>query len=304
MGWITPLTEQKTSPRDVELAELAARQRGLVTRSQLAELGVRDSAVAARVRAGRLHRILRGVYAVGHPGLTFEARCLAATLAGGPEAALSHRAATALWGLLPPSPEPFDVTTTQRGRDGAKGIVLHRSRHPPEATTHQGIRVTTIPRTLLDLAATTARRDLERAIREAQAQRLVARDTLLSVVDHHTGRPGALALRTAVGRGEVTRSTLERCFLALIESAGIPRPEVNARVAGLEVDFLWRHHGLVVETDGFASHATHHGFERDREREAALARAGLRMQRFSWRQVTEWPRQVTATLRALLKATG
>lgn len=102
----------------------------------------------------------------------------------------------------------------------------------------------------------------------------------------------------------MTRSTLERCFLALIDSAGIPRPEVNARVAGLEVDFLWRHHGLVVETDGFASHATHHGFERDREREAALARAGLRMQRFSWRQVTQRPLEVTATLRALLKATG
>lgn len=304
MGWITPLTEQKTSPRDVELAELAARQRGLVTRSQLAELGVRDGAIAARVRAGRLHRIHRGVYAVGHPGLTFEARCLAATLAGGPEAALSHRAATALWGLLPPSPEPFDVTTTQRGRQGAKGIVLHRSRHPPEATTHQGIRVTTIPRTLLDLAATTARHDLERAIREAQAQRLVTRDILLAFMDRSPGRPGVPALSKAVGGGEVTRSALERSFLALIDHAGIARPEVNVRVAGLEVDFLWRHERLVVETDGFAAHATHHGFERDREREAVLARAGLRMQRFSWRQVTERPREVTNTLLALVKSAG
>lgn len=295
------LEDQETRPRggDGRLPALAARQHGLITSSQLAALGFAPSAIRARLWAGRLHRVHRGVYAVGHPGLTFEARCLAAVMATGNDGLLSHRAAAALWGLGRPPAEPFDVTTARRTREGSAGIRLHRVRRPPEATKIKGIPVTTVPRTLLDLAATAPASELERAVREAHAVRAVRAGELNAFVDRVANRPGAPALRQALGRSSTTRSALERAFLALCRRAGLEPPEINQIAAGLEVDFVWPDRGIVVETDGAATHATRHGFERDRERDATLARAGMRVLRFCDRQITRRPAEVVETLSAV-----
>lgn len=291
---------KEKGPGGVEgrLAALAGRQHGLVTSRQLTALGVTYAAACKRARAGRLHRIHLGVYAVGHPGLTFEARCLAAVMAAGPCAVLSHRAAAALWQLCRPPAPPFDVITQRRSRHGPEGIRLHRVRGAPQVTRLRGTPVTTVAQTLLDLAATVPRHELERAIREAHAIRAVDREELRRFVRRAGGRPGAPALRDALGLTSATRSVLERRFLALCRRSGLEPPGVNESAAGVEVDFLWESHRLVVEVDGFTTHATRHGFESDREHEARLTQAGLQVLRFSDRQITQRPGEVLATLRA------
>lgn len=282
------------------MAALAARQHGLVTTRQLVTLGFPSSAILRRVRAGRLHLVHRHVYAVGHRGLSFDARCLAAVMAGGAGSALTARAALALWGVLAQPPEPFDVTTVKRSREGAPGIVLHRPRRPPQIASHRGVPVATIPQALLDLAATRPGHELDRAIREAHATGRVNRVWLEMFVEQAAGRPGAPALRRALGLQGNTRSRPERRLLALCRRAGIERPQVNQEVAGLEVDFFWPQHGLVVEADTFATHGTRHAFERDRRRDAILARAGVRVLRFSDLQIDQAQAMVVDTLHAVM----
>lgn len=220
-------------------------------------------------------------------------------MAVGSDAALSHLAAAALWHLLPYPPQPFDVTTARRNLRGPAGVRLHRPRHPPQTTRHRGVPVTTVPQTLLDLAASRPRRELERAIREAHARWLVWPQTLVRFVASAKGRPGAPALREAVGLEGPSRSAFERKFLALCRRQRLPLPLVNTPVAEETVDFFWPAQRLVVETDGYATHSTRDGFEHDRRLDATLARAGIRVQRFSWRQLTERPGEVVSTLQAL-----
>ena len=244
------------------------------------------------------------MYAVGHPVLTVNGRRMAAVLAGGPGAVLSHASAAALWEIRPTSATRIDVTVRSAGgRTKRPGLRIHRTPtlRADEITEHQAIRVTTPARTLLDLAATLPRRALERALDEAEIHELYDLASLDAMARTHAGERGARHLRRALdedGDPTLTDSELEELMLALCEEHGLERPEPQAWVAGLRVDFLFVASRLVVETDGYRYHRTRRAFERDRERDAILARAGYRTLRFTHRQLTREPAMVAATLRS------
>jgi very-short-patch-repair endonuclease len=252
----------------------------------------------------------RGVYAVGHGVLRPEGRWLAAVLACGPGAVLSHRSAAALWDLRPATRPTIDVTAP-RTRVGRPGIDLHLSRclDPHHRTEHKRIPTTTVARTLVDLAGVLETTGIERTWHRAEMLDLIDVQAVQDAMSHRRGRCGVGALRSLLAEqtsGHITRSELEERFLALCRDASLPRPEVNARVdangAVYEVDFLWRAQQLVAETDGWGPHHTRAAFESDRRRDADLLVAGLRVVRFTWRQITREPAAVAATLRALLAA--
>jgi predicted transcriptional regulator of viral defense system len=281
-------------PFDVALGRLAGRQYGVVSLKQLRVLGLSPRGVRSRVTAGTLHRIHRGVYAVGHPVLRPEARLLAAVLACGPGAVVSHRAAADWQGIRPSNRKRIDVTVPRVGRT-RPGIDLHRSGTlaPDDIETVRGIPCTTVGRTLLDLAEIVDKPALARACHEAEVLRVFDLRQIDEVLRRAAGRRGAAALRDVVADYRPdearTRTALERDFLALCEEAGVARPRVNTVIdaAGgtLEVDFAWPDQKLVVEVDGYATHGTRRGFEVDRERDRRLMLAGWRVARFTWRQV-------------------
>ena len=292
------------------LAELAERQHGVVSLADLEAAGLGRAAIAHRVDAGRLHRIHRGVYAVGHRKLTREGRWLAAVLAGGDGALLSGLCAGAHIGLHPSSPWRIDVTVPSRGgRRPSRTIRFHRPCSPvPEAErwVHDAIPVTTVARTLLDLAAILSAPALARAVERAVKLDLFDLRAMEATLARHPTHRGAAPLRAVLDtyRDDVlTRSDLEAIFLALCAAHGIPAPAVNSLVEGYEVDFSWRAQRLVVEADSHRHHGTRAAFERDRTRDARLAVAGFRVVRFTDRQLTREPAEVAATVRALLGAT-
>jgi very-short-patch-repair endonuclease len=267
-------------------------------------------AIDHRLQIGRLHLVHRGVYAVGHAGLAREGRLMAAVLAGREGAVLSHRSAAALWGVGPDRGAAFEITVpvTRRARPG---IVQHHSPiRPDELTTVMRIPVTTVPRTLLDLAAVVDRRQLRRAVDEAEVLRLWDAVSLAEVIERYPGRRGVAALRSVLADGmigaTVTRSELELRFLEFLASARLPAVQANVpldlRGHRIEADFLWPHQHLIVELDGHATHATRAGFERDRERDRLLHTAGWRVIRITWRQLHDDPRAVAHDLRTLLAA--
>jgi hypothetical protein len=222
------------------------------------------------------------VYAVGHPGLSPEGRWLAAVLACGAGAVLSHQSAAALWDLRPTSRAAIDVTAPSRHR--RRGVDLHRSRclAPEQRTERSQIPCTTVARTLVDLAGVLERTGIEGAWRRAEMLALLDVHAVKSALEPSRGRRGAGVIRSLLaesGVDEITRSELEERFLALCDHASLPRPEVNTRIdangANYEVDFLWRAQRLVAETDGWGPHHTRDAFETDRRRDAALLVAGL-----------------------------
>jgi hypothetical protein len=289
---------------DAELARLAGRQHGVVATRQLSALGLARGGVAARARAGRLHRVHRGVYAVGHTVLTVNGRRMAAVLAAGPGAVLSHASAAALWDIRPTSATRIDISVRSAGgRAKRPGLRIHRTPtlQTDEITAHQGIRVTSPARTLLDLASSLPRRALERALDEAEIRDLYDRRALEAVALAHAGEHGARALAEALaqdGDPVLTDSELEEIMLGLCDEQQLERPTPRAWVAGLRVDFLFAASRLVVETDGYRYHRTRRAFERDRERDAILARAGYRTLRFTHRQLTREPALVAETIRS------
>jgi hypothetical protein len=298
-------TESALPPVDGRLAELARRQYGVLARSQLSELGVGPHGIAERVRTGRLHRIHRGVYSLGHTRLRREAYWLAAVLAGGPGAVLSHRSAAALWELRPSTAAAIDVTVpSQHGRRPPRGVRMHRSGRlgDSEVTICDGIRVTTVARTLLDLADVLPQQALKRAVDEAEYQGKLDFASLLAVVEGNPGRRGPLLLALGQDPPELTRSRLEQSFLAFCRRHHLPIPAVGARIEGFEVDFAWPPARLVVETDGLAAHRTRHAMERDRVRDRRLLLAGYRTVRLTVRALRDEPNEVAADLRALLRS--
>jgi hypothetical protein len=269
-----------TTPRDVRLADLARRQHGVVAVGQLRALGFDRDAVARRLQSGRLHRLYRGVYAVGHTVIPREGRWLAAVLACGDGAALSHRSAAALWGIRPSAAARTDVTVSHTsGVRSSARIAVHRSRRPYETLTRDRIRVTTPGQTLADLAMALPRRALEKVVELAEVLRLN-----VAVPENH---PGALRVREAAGHAlpMTTRSPLEDAFLELCDAHGIPRPLVNITVEGYEVDFCWPADRLIVETDGYEHHGARAAFARDRARDAQLTARDWRVVRFTDPQV-------------------
>jgi very-short-patch-repair endonuclease len=294
--------------RDRRVAQLASDQHGVVTKAQLRGFGLADRAIEARAAAGRLHRIHRGVYAVGHPLLTTEGRWMAAVLACGRGAVLSHRSAAALWDLRRSERARIDVTSPTNAGRTRQGVDAHRARTlpPDERALVRGIPCTSVARTLVDLAEVVNVRALERACNQAEVLWLLETRALEATLARAHGRHGAALLGRILAAGSraetPTRSELERRFLALCHAARLPRPQVNLWIAdaAVEVDFAWAAQRLVAETDGRAYHATRRAFEEDRRRDQRLALAGYRVVRFTWDQVTREPRDVAETLRRLL----
>jgi len=258
--------------------------------------GLSTPAISKRVRSGRLHRLHQGIYAVGHLGIDEKSHWMAAVLACGPGAVLSHGAAAVHWPLLRPLEGPVDVTVpTHGGRERRRGIRIHRcaslgaafqttgsqTRPARLVTVRDRIPVTTVPRTLADIRATLAPYLVRRAIRQAEF----------------------LKLPTGI-ETDRTRSDLEREFLRLCRRYGLLAPEVNVLIGGMTVDFLWRDAHLVVETDSYATHGGTIAFEDDRERDLRLRRLGFSVHHISERQLEVEPAAVAADVAAALRGAG
>jgi very-short-patch-repair endonuclease len=296
-------TKGAQPPRDVLLAALAKRQHGVVSLAQLLGLGFSEKGIAERVRTGRMHRIHRGVYAVSPARLRTEGYWLAAVLACGPGAVLSHRSAASLWELRPSAAQAIDVTVPARsGRRRRPGIQVHRSTRltAEEVVTRDGIPVTTVARTLLDLADVLPAQALKRAIDEAEYRGRLDLTSLHAVVENNPGRRGAKLLDLLTEPAQRTRSDLEEDFLALCRRHRLPRPYVGATVGGYEDDFVWPDAHLIVETDGLAAHRTRRAFEDDRKRDRRLLHAGYRTVRLTGRALHDDESEVAEALRELL----
>jgi very-short-patch-repair endonuclease len=287
------------------LAAVAGRQYGVVTRAQLRIAGVGETGIRERVGTNRLFRLHRGVFAVGHRELRREGHWMAAVLACGPGAVLSHFDAAAHWNIRQSASALVHVTVpTRAGRVRRRGLRIHRSGRlaAEQVTVHEGIPVTTVARTLLDLADVLAPQDLERAIHESEYLRLFDLTALTAVVGSSPGRRGAKLLAAAERPAEMTKTELEERFLAVVARHNLPRPRVNAQIEGYEVDFAWPDAKLIVETDGFAAHGTRRAFENDRIRDRRLGRSGFRTIRLTPRSLA-YEAEIVTDLEAMLPPT-
>jgi very-short-patch-repair endonuclease len=289
-------------PADRVAWEVARRQHGAITTAQLRSAGLSDEAIRHRVARVWLVRIHRGVYLVGPLEMAWS-RAMAAVLACGEGALLSHSPAAVLWGFGSPPAGAIHVTVAERDVRSRDGIRVHCASglDPRDATRRQGIPVTAPARTLLDLAADLSPTTLSRAVDEARVQRHVTDHSLNEQFCRYPSHRGTSPLKE-VTRTEpkLTRSEAERRLLDLIRAARLPEPQTNVRVGPYEVDFLWPTHRLVVEVDGYAFHSKRSSFERDRRRDQQLTAAGYSVIRITWRQITEEPEAVIATLAAAL----
>jgi very-short-patch-repair endonuclease len=290
---------------DIRIAEVAGHQHGVISREQLMELGLGKDSIDRRLSAGRLISLHRGIYAVGHRNRSWESIWMAAVLAGGDGALLANRAAGAAWGIRRSEGRP--EVAIPRQRRAKPGIVFHRSLVPPdERTVHNGIPITTVPRTILDLATVLDVRGIERAINEAEIRRLWDELSLHDLLHRYRRRPGTKAVRAALHKrsegATATKSDLEELFIAFADSAGLPRPQTNAYVEGIEVDCVWRAQRVIVEVDSWAIHRTRAAFERDREKSRILQAAGWRCVPITYLQLKRASNEVARDIRRLLAA--
>lgn len=292
---------------DARIDAIAAEQHGVVSRRQLVAAGVVGHAIDDRLRKGRLEGVYRGVYRVG-PVRARWWREVAAVLACGGGAVVSHWSAGRLAGLLRPgagAEGPVHVTIPSGYRTPGPGAKVHRASvlSSDETTTLHGIPCTTPARTILDLSGVLAPRALERVVARALRDGAVDTDAIARLVGRHPRRAGAGVLRRLLAQETepaFTRSAAEERFLRLVRRSGLPVPRSNVRLNGVEVDFHWPSTGLVVEVDGYAFHGSRVAFEHDHGRDAALTVAGYRVLRFTWRQLTRQPEKVlVAVTRAL-----
>lgn len=262
---------------DHAIGAMARRQHGVIGRVQLAGLGLSADHIKYRVRVGRLLPVYHSVFAVGHRSLSKEGHWTAAVLAGGPHAALSFRSALEHWGMRSGRSIPADVTVpTSRRSRGA--VVFHRSPLPAdEITLHDGIRVTTVSRTLFDCGTILRPRQLESAMNQAELQRLLDHLSLHDLLTRYPRRPGNATIRTLLAEREahrrITRSELEVQFLEFLDERGLPCPETNQWIEGFEVDCIWRERRIAAELDGRAFHDAQRAFDSDRARDLKLSAA-------------------------------
>lgn len=301
------MTDQTLQSSAAAVWALAKLQHGVVTRAQLLGLGFSHVAIKHRIRSGRLHPVQRGVYAVGRRDLPRHGIWMAAVLSCGPEAVASDGTAATLWRICAEPPGEVHVSIPTGEVRRRPGIVVHRRALAGRYVTRRhGIPVTTPVRTLVDMAAVLSRAQLETAINEADKRDLVTPDAVLSELPRLAGRPGVAALRDTLDRAtfSLTDSQLERRFLPIARSAGLPRPRTGRRLHGFKVDFYWPELGLVVETDGLRYHRTPSQQARDRLRDQAHTAAGLTPLRFTHAQVAYEPDHVRATLSAVARRLG
>lgn len=285
--------------------DLVRRQHGVVSRGQLLALGFSAEAIRHRIEIGRLHPLWRGVYVVGRPEVTREGRWMAAVLSCGPAALLSHACAAALWGLEI-SPSGIDIVVPEGVFRRRTGIRVHRRDALTASDPHRirGIPVTDLVSTFVDLASCEPDRQIERAINEADRLDRIDPEELRDAVEPLRGRRGLPRLRRLLGLDALTDTGLERRFLAIVRSAGLPKPETQAPVNGYRVDFYWPDLALVVEADGWRYHRTPGKQATDRRRDQTHTVAGLTTLRFGEDQIRHTPDAVKRTLVAVAARLG
>jgi very-short-patch-repair endonuclease len=289
-------------PPEAALAALASRQYGVVSRAQLVTLGFTRDAIRRRLQVNRLRRLHPGVYAVGHWALTSRSHDLAAVFACGPQALLSHRAAGRRLGLLR-SGAPIEVTAP-RGCKPKPGILVHRTRliHPDDRSTVDGVPVTSIARTLVDLADVLSDRLLAAAVNEAEVLRVFDLTAIEETQSRLPGRRGRARLKRVLAAYTeapgYTTNEAERLFLRLCSRHGLPNPQ-RIVTAGYELDFYWSDTRLAIEIDGGAFHRTRQAFHEDRRRDRRLAGLGIQVARVPWRDLTDGELELVAELKAI-----
>jgi predicted transcriptional regulator of viral defense system len=286
---------------------LARRQHGVVSIRQLEQLlGYSRVAVGRLVDAGRLHRIAYGVYAVGHTDLSLRAECLAGVLTVGPGALLSYHSAGWLWGLRSGSPKPIHVTArVPRHHPAPEGLVRHRARNlvDEDRAMVEAIPVTSVARTLLDLASKLSGDRLRRVLSRAEDLKLLDLAEIDAVIERNRGHLGAKRLRFALAiyeRPIWARSEFERRFVTHLVAAGLPRPATGWNEVGYELDVYWPERGFGVELDSYETHGTRHAFESDHDRDLAFAMAGIDTIRISEKQFLREPDEIAARVATLL----
>jgi hypothetical protein len=291
------------------LAEIAGRQHGVVARRQVEGLDLSEKTVDRWIRNGRLHRIHPGVYALGHDAITVRGRWMAAVLASGDGAALSHRSATALWGIWGSGAGEIHVTVPRKTRSSAT-IRRHYAVLPPdEIGIKDGIPVTSAARAVLDLAADRGEASAESALREMEYLGIYGPLSLPSLLERHPRHRGKEIVERCLTRladdpGGRIRSTLEETFLPFLDAQKIPRPRLNPWLSldndRFQVDCLWENSKLIGELDGFRSHGTKRAFRKDRRRDRRLSASGYRVVRITEDQLRHEPSAVAADLLALI----
>jgi hypothetical protein len=284
-----------------QLARLGGRAHGVVTREELLRAGLTAAQIRYRLRTGGLIRQYPGVYRVGHRAPSLEARYTAAVRACGEGALLSGLAAAHLFGALKGPAPPPEVTARTKRR--VRGVKTRRSRvDAADATTFRAIPVTTLPRTLVDLAAVLEPDALARACHEAEVRHRTSPGQVDAVLGRRPKSPGAANLR-AVLRGDapIILSRPEKRFLGLLREDGLPLPQTNRPAGGRYVDCRWPRHRLTVELDGYRYHHSRHAWEQDRRREREARARGDEFRRYTWGDVFESPEQTLAELRTLLR---
>jgi hypothetical protein len=299
---IQPKAQSQRIERRV--AAVAARQHGVVARRQLRAIGLGDGAIRHRLALRRLNPVFRGVYAVGHPRLTGRGRWMAAVLSCGNDAVLSHGSAAALWGVLPAAGSRIHVTAPSSARRTRSGVNVHGGQlRPEDRAVHEEIPVTSVARTLLDLAEVVRTDRLERALEQAERLEILDLNAIERVCEWGRGRHGLkalVALLSKLSPAPHTRSELERLFAVFCREHSLPPPSINVLAAGLEVDAMWPGRRLVVELDGFEFHRTRGAFERDRARDIELKLAGYDVLRVTARRLEREPAAIAGAIRRLL----
>jgi very-short-patch-repair endonuclease len=294
--------------KDRAIAELAKRQHGVVARVQLLRLGLSRRAIAARAERGLLHEVFLGVYIYGARRITRKGRWMAAVLAAGERAVLSHRSASRLWRLLPPAAERIDVICPPGRVVRRNGIVSRQAAlQDDEWLVHDAIPVTSPFRAIFDLAAVAEMRELERAFHEAEAREVTDRVSLPMLLERYPGRRGSKKLLALLEAGQpvgITRNDFEEAFVALVDDYGLRRPRMNADLAlrgrFFEIDALWERERVAVELDSRSIHGTRKKFESDRQRGRILVAEGWRTIHVTWRQLQEEPAAIAEDLKKAL----
>lgn len=300
--------------------EYAGRQHGVVSRRQLMGSGVPSSTIADRKAGGSLFTVYPGVYAVGRPKLSWNGLLKASLMAAGESSVLGFRTAATVWGFMDfrrtvevvRHKEATNSRAQQRVEDDGRTVSLHvrRTGYLPESdvTFREGLAITSVSRTLLDLASALSAKSFERAFLEADRLGLIADEELLALVPRSRGRKGGSVYRNQADRRlpEVhrARSLLEAIFLRLAEESGLPMPEVNQTVSGYEVDFLWREAGVIVELDGYEYHRGEEAWHRDIDRSNTLTLDRWRVRRFTWDMVNNRPDWVCEVIRHAFEQAG
>ncbi|HEY2769959.1 MAG TPA: type IV toxin-antitoxin system AbiEi family antitoxin domain-containing protein [Solirubrobacteraceae bacterium] len=287
---------------------LAASHDNVITRHELLAVGLTPGIIRQRVAVGWLRRRHRGVYVLGPDPPSSRGKARAAVLACGPDVVASHRTAAELWDLVPACDRDAEVTALARNPGAYPGITIHRTKDLPRAEIRDlgGIPVTTVARTVCDVAAAEPVNDVEHALQEARVHHHLSDRQLLAVIDRAPTRRGAALIRRLLaddgGRG-YTRSKAERLMRSRVRQAGLTQPAANRHILGYLVDFVWERERLIVEVDGVGTHGSRASFESDRERDQVLVAAGYRVIRITWRQLNEQPFAVIARLAQALAST-